>query len=589
MKRFSAICIISLFAICSIKATGDKWKDIMENRSGKVVFYWYPNNIRVIDSKDVLDGVEFDLAHSFINYLNEKYEINIELIWIETGSFEEVMNTVKNSENGVFGASSISITEERKAYLNFTPIYLSDVAVLVSSPGVPLAHTANEFDEIFRDLTAISIPNTTLSEALFKLKDDRALNFDLEYVNNSGEILDKIESIPNGFGYIDLPNFLVAFDYASKVRRQFFYPIKLEGLAMIYPIKSDWDEPVKAYFESKQFENDKRIIISKYFGEDVMEVVERIAKSAEIGPYEEIIISTREKELQYQELLNAALREKERDRISNALIIGLIALVFVLLFLYVNYQIKSRSNEKLEEHQNIIERRNLQLHTLNDEKNDLIKILAHDLRSPISNIIGCSALLNEKENLDADSHKMIDFISQSSEKMESMISKILDVDAIDSGDHNLTIEKLNVNELLQNVQNENKGKAEAKEINILIHSDKKLAINADQFYTSQIIENLLSNAIKFSEKNTEIRIESKVKNDRIQILVTDQGPGFTEDDKKRVFKKYQVLSATPTAGETSIGIGLSIVKLYAEMMDGSVSFESEVGVGTTFYVYLPKA
>ncbi|MFK7952479.1 MAG: ATP-binding protein [Ekhidna sp.] len=573
------------------QSSGDKWTDILVNKEGKVVFYWYPNNNRIEESRDILDGVEYDLAKSFIDYINAKYEVNISMEWIETKDFNDVMDTVRNSESGVFGASSISITEERSEYLNFTPPYLSDVAVLVSSPNIPLARTAKEFNRLFDSLTAISIPNTTLNNALNQLRLDKNLHFKTDYVSNSGEIIDRIENSPNSFGYIDLPNFLVAFDHLSKVRRQFFYPLKMEGIAMIYSLNSDWNIPVEDYFGSDQFELDRRKIISKYFGEEVMEVVRRVSTSAEIGPLEEIVISTRERELQYEELLEAAEREKDRIRVSNALLIGFITVAFVLLFLYISFQIKSRANAKLLQQQKLIANRNEQLQILNEEKNDLIQILAHDLRSPISNITGCADLLKESKGLDKDSEKMISFISQSSEKMESMIAKILDVDALDSGDNNLTIEEINIIEVLDAVIAENSSRAEAKEIFLKTKFEKQaLNVIADAFYSSQVFDNLISNAIKFSEKNTEIVVSvKKVNSEAVQISVKDQGPGLTEDDKNKMFKKYQVLSATPTAGERSTGIGLSIVKLYAEMMNGTVSFESELGVGTIFIVTLPLA
>lgn len=583
LTAFLTYLIISSISV----ASGNLWSDIIKNGEGKITFYWYPNNIRIDESKDIIDGVEHDLAISFVNYLNEKYEVTIELEWIQTKSFNEVMTTVRNSQSGVFGASSISITDERKTFLNFTPPYLSDVIVLVSSPEVPLAQTAGEFKEIFNDLTAISIKNTTLDQALTNLKVSENLDFNSEYVDNSGQIIDKIEDLENGFGYIDLPNFLVAFDQLSRVRRQFFYPIKMEGLGMIYSLKSDWTEPVNDYFKSDQFEKDKHRIIAKYFGEEVMEVVDRVAKSAEIGPLEEIVISTREKELQYQELLNAATKDKERIRVNNALFIGFIGLTFILLVLYIGYQIKSRANKKLEDHQDMIQQRNQQLQALNAEKNDLIKILAHDLRSPISNIAGCSTLLKKDKNIEGDSIKMVDFISQSSEKIEEMISKILDVDAIESGEHNLSLEKFDMVEVIKEVVDDNSPRAEKKKIKIECKIDRVLSVVADRFYSVQIIENLVSNAIKFSKENTKITISSYKNGNMITVAVKDEGPGLSENDKKKVFKKYQQLSASPTGGETTVGLGLSIVKLYAEMMKGNVSFESELSKGSTFCVNLP--
>jgi len=80
----------------------------------------------------------------------------------------------------------------------------------------------------------------------------------------------------------------------------------------------------------------------------------------------------------------------------------------------------------------------------------------------------------------------------------------------------------------------------------------------------------------------------KESNEHFTLSVTDQGPGFTDEDKKHIFKKFHKLSAKPTAGEPSTGLGLSIVKMYTELMNGSISCESEVGKDTTFYLTLDR-
>jgi signal transduction histidine kinase len=107
-------------------------------------------------------------------------------------------------------------------------------------------------------------------------------------------------------------------------------------------------------------------------------------------------------------------------------------------------------------------------------------------------------------------------------------------------------------------------------------------LQTDQTLLTQIIDNILSNAIKFSPADKEIFIELMRRGDRIIIKVKDQGPGFTDRDKEKLFGKFAKLSARPTGGEHSTGLGLSIVKKLVEILGGSISVESEAGHGAEF-------
>jgi len=102
-----------------------------------------------------------------------------------------------------------------------------------------------------------------------------------------------------------------------------------------------------------------------------------------------------------------------------------------------------------------------------------------------------------------------------------------------------------------------------------------------------VLENLLSNAFKFSPPNTVVSFQIYREAENILFKINDQGPGFTDDDKKLVFSRFQKLSAQPTENESSTGLGLSIVKKYVKYLGGKVWLESEIGQGSTFYVSLP--
>ncbi|MEM9896761.1 MAG: histidine kinase dimerization/phosphoacceptor domain -containing protein, partial [Bacteroidota bacterium] len=341
---------------------------------GAVNFYWFPHNIKIEDSKDIIDGVEHDLAESFVSFLAKKYQIQLELNWIETGSFEEVLTNVKKSKGGSFGASSISITEKRKTDLDFTPPYLPDIAVLISNAQIPLAKTPSEFQKYIDGGTAVTISSTTLSEALLRLEKDENLHFDIKYVQNSGQLIETIAATPRGFGYVDLSNFLVSNQQSSGIKRQLFFPFKLEGLAMAFPKDSDWQVPVEDYFQSAQFEKDRTRILESYLGSDVFETIKQISTSAEIGPFEEIALSYREKELAYEELIQAAVREQEQIKKYGILIALLGSSVILISFIGTLYFFKARTSKELS-------LKNDQISNALKERESLIREIHHRVKN----------------------------------------------------------------------------------------------------------------------------------------------------------------------------------------------------------------
>jgi signal transduction histidine kinase len=132
---------------------------------------------------------------------------------------------------------------------------------------------------------------------------------------------------------------------------------------------------------------------------------------------------------------------------------------------------------------------------------------------------------------------------------------------------------------------------EASVKNIRVHFQNKsvqgLAVT-DQQYLRRIMDNLMSNAIKFSGQGTNIYVKLADSPDQISLAIRDEGPGITPDDQLRLFKKFQRLTARPTGGESSTGIGLSIVKVLVERLHGEIKVNSVVGKGTEFAVSLPK-
>lgn len=561
------------------------WSQVLDKREGTVHFYWYPAHPLIYQDDDGLTGLEYDIAQSFITYVEKEYQINLSENWVRADKFEDLIANISNQNGGVFGMSGLSITEGRKEVIQFTPPHLPDVCVLVSSADVPVKYSKSGFLETLEEITAITVKGTIFERELLEIQRTNNITFDIIYIDGISELIQTLENTSNAFGYVDVQAFLTEFEKGTSVRRQHFFPLKFPGLSFAYPKNSDWNEPVEAYFTSQQFHEDKDRIISKYFDPEIIQLLDRITTSVNIGPEEEIMILTRELELQYEELLDQNLQLKKDQGLLSLLIAIIVLVLLITAIIYTRYRMKLFANQVLASQQALIESKNRQLTSLNEEKSHLIKVLAHDLRSPIGRIVGFANLL--LDDVHKDKQEMLEIIRKDGEKMDTLITKILDVEAIESKQKNLLIEDVYVVNIINDVVNDYQQKATNKGITIQTNFAKEpVILKADKVYLSQVIENLLSNAIKFSEAKTTVKIEIDEKK---LIHIKDEGPGFAESERNMVFKKYQKLSARPTHGESSTGLGLSNVHMFVKLMNGIITFDSELGRGTSFHIELPRA
>ena len=113
-----------------------------------------------------------------------------------------------------------------------------------------------------------------------------------------------------------------------------------------------------------------------------------------------------------------------------------------------------------------------------------------------------------------------------------------------------------------------------------------LRITTNKDLLSRILDNLLTNAIKFCAKGKTIDFSIWQENEIIKFAIKDEGPGISDEDQKKMYKKFQKLSARPTGGESSNGLGLSIVKVLVDKLDGNIEVNSQLGKGSEFIIKL---
>jgi signal transduction histidine kinase len=257
-------------------------------------------------------------------------------------------------------------------------------------------------------------------------------------------------------------------------------------------------------------------------------------------------------------------------------------------YLHEANQTISHMHREVEKQKDEILRKNEELLLLNNEKNALIGIVAHDLKSPLSQISGLLSIVKLTiADLPGDAMEYIGMMEKSAERLSGMIGKILDVEAIESRQLNLVLEKTNLGGILEPITDRYTHAASQKRISIYREVDSSVSASVDKGYFEQVFENLLSNAIKFSPGDKRVFVKLSRDNGKAICEIRDEGPGLTESDKKMLFGKYQKLSAKPTGNETSTGLGLSIVKKFVEAMNGQIWCESEAGKGASFFVSFP--
>jgi len=219
-------------------------------------------------------------------------------------------------------------------------------------------------------------------------------------------------------------------------------------------------------------------------------------------------------------------------------------------------------------------------------KTELLGIAAHDLKNPLQVISGFSSLIDEAASLN-DAKQYATLIQSSSARMLKLIKDLLETAALDSGRLDLNKIPVNLADLLRAVAEHNRPNAEKKSQTIELDLEDDL-VEIDLERMREVFENLVSNAVKYSPNGKRIVVGSRRSELGIVAFVKDEGQGLTEEDKQKLFGKFQRLSARPTGGESSTGLGLSIVKQLVELHGGKVWAESDgKDKGTTFFVELP--
>jgi signal transduction histidine kinase len=273
---------------------------------------------------------------------------------------------------------------------------------------------------------------------------------------------------------------------------------------------------------------------------------------------------------------NLDLQQKEFENKFFLLFSLSLSLFCGMLFFY--FKKAKNDNEKITNTNN-------ELQEINREKDALMGIVAHDLRTPISQIKGLVKLLEMERNVSSNQIEIIENLNKAITHGDVLILELLELNNIEN-QNNTEFEPIEIKKVLNESINQFAIELKKKQLTLISSIDKEVNVLCREDWLYRIFNNFFSNAIKFSPYNKTIEIKMNLieNNSKVEVVFIDQGAGISENEIPLLFKKFQRLSNKPTGDETSTGLGLFITKVIADKCNAKLFCESTVGVGTIFKV-----
>jgi len=418
--------------------------------------------------------------------------------------------------------------------------------------------------------------------------------------------------------YTDIGEYSKALDAYSKVTNAENYNNKWElsyamaGLAKVFKNTGELDKSIDYGLRSYELAKE---VNAKWDKQNITKILaETYAKKGEYKnayhyyklhkKYSDSVFNEkREKKINYLRLKrkqseNKALQKenrlqevmiKKRNNQLFAVITGIAGLIVVIFLLYRNNYIKSKLNKDLQQKNSEIASKNKELKDLNTTKDTLFRIIAHDLKNPISVVVSYTEVIAEDFD-DYDQEELLEIIqklNKSSNEGLRLLENLMEWARAQTGAISFEPQKINIREIVNENINLLQSNAKEKEIELSANVNPALEANADYNLTSTVLRNLMSNAIKFTPDQGKITVEAEPRNGHLKISVKDNGRGIKQEDIPKLFDLTQTYKQKGTRNERGTGLGLMICKEFVEKQGGEIWVESQEDKGSTFSFTLP--
>jgi signal transduction histidine kinase len=240
-----------------------------------------------------------------------------------------------------------------------------------------------------------------------------------------------------------------------------------------------------------------------------------------------------------------------------------------------------------EQAQRLLEAQNERLVEADRLKDEFVALISHDLRTPLTSIMGYVELSLD-EPLESDTRSYLEVVARSSQRLLRLVDDLLFVARLQSGRLEIMPSRLDLNEIARQAAEEARGRADAKDLDLVVDSNGAVPIDADRGRIFQLFDNLISNAIKFTPDGGQVEIKVSAP-DTARLEVCDTGIGFTEAEAARVFERFYRTENAVERQVPGTGLGLFIAHAIADAHGGTISAHPRDGGGAVFRVELPLA
>jgi nitrogen-specific signal transduction histidine kinase/ActR/RegA family two-component response regulator len=233
-----------------------------------------------------------------------------------------------------------------------------------------------------------------------------------------------------------------------------------------------------------------------------------------------------------------------------------------------------------------LEQRQFVIEEASRAKSAFLASMSHELRTPLNAILGFSKLVLEQAKLEDRHYRYVEHVRDAGEQLLNLINDVLDLARVESGKMELRKENVGLATLLEPVVVTTRLAAESRGLVFEVTAPDDAVVVLDPGRMQQVLNNLLSNAIKFTQPGGRIRLSAAVTAGALEIDVSDSGIGIPQESRDRVFGTFERLHEG-RVDASGTGLGLALTKEMVELHGGTITFDSNVGVGTTFHVRIP--
>jgi signal transduction histidine kinase len=282
--------------------------------------------------------------------------------------------------------------------------------------------------------------------------------------------------------------------------------------------------------------------------------------------------------------ISPGIKPGQLDNEITLMVNGIFSILITAVGFYYSENLNYKAEKELQHKQQILKEQKLALEQSNNSKDAIVGVVAHDLRNPVSAVLGLSEILATEEKIEPET---IDMLKRAATTGLNIIDDLLEITSLEDNKKSMQKKKLELQGLLTSIIALNQILADKKDVFIRFFPTKEeiyVMLNEEKF--TRVINNLLSNAVKFSNRNSTVELKCIADGEKVIVSIIDTGIGIPEKLQPYIFEKFSAARRKGTEGEQTNGLGMSITKKIVELHDGKIYFNSEVKKGTTFYIEL---